>query len=129
MAEGKNLFTGDLDKVDQVPLEAPLAAERNACSYDIAFARAAEQAQQQGDAQAAAVYRFLGVVRNFAPSFDTPLEPYKARLVFDGKRTHIPSDRSAADILALEKFAPLAVDPVLRLDKALHPQFKAMVTL
>src|SRR5438094_979967 len=110
------VFKGDVTLLASVDMEGPLAqAERPCCEYYMtAYGKVAQQAEEKGDANLAATYRFLQVLVGFHPSFDTPDQPFVPWFQMDGKRALIPSDLSAPDIQAVRELAKLTRDPSLR---------------
>jgi hypothetical protein len=111
-----SIFKGDISKLGNVDIEAPIRTGREpSCHYySEPFAEAAKRAEDSGDQQSAATYRFLQVLVSFHPSFDNSEKPYVPWFVMEGRRGLIPSDLSANDVLVLRDLAPLASDPSLR---------------
>jgi hypothetical protein len=116
MTDSKNVFTGDRALLVNVNIEGPLKdADRPSCKYfSSPYFNAAKHAEDTGDAQTAATYRFLSVLVGFQPSYDTPEQPYVPIMQWEGKRSLIPSDLTTDDIAALRELAPLAKDVALR---------------
>lgn len=116
MVEKVNLFGGNPTIFEKVPLEEPLSEACRPCCeyYGLVYSNASRRALDNNDNDAAITYRFLSILMYFAPSFDTPEEPYQARFVLCDKRGYVPADLSNQDIVALEKLAPLTKDSSLR---------------
>ena len=103
MTDSKNVFTGDRTFLVNIDIEGPLKdADQPSCQFfSTPYANAATRAEDAGDAQAAATYRFLTVLVGFHPSYDTPEQPYVPVMRWEGKRSLIPSDLTPDDIAAL----------------------------
>ena len=116
MENPESYFKGDLTLIGGVDVDAPIRdVKEPSCEYYSGpFGIAAQQAEECGDIQQAATYRFLQAVVSFHLSFDTPQQPYVPSFQMEGKRGLIPSDLSAHDILAVRELASLAGDPALR---------------
>ena len=116
MSGQTNLFDGDPGALGATNVDAPVAAAREpSCGYfPDAFADAAKFAQTGGDLQTAAIYRFLGILVGFQPTFDTPATPFGPWFQMEGRRSRIPSDLTPADVAVTKHLAPLANVPSLR---------------
>lgn len=117
MSAPKPLFSGIVEKiVEALDLEAPIASapERSCEYYSDRFAHAAKVEEEKGNQQLAAVYRFLGSLVGFHPTYEVPDSPYGPMMQWEGRRSPIPSDLTPNDVGALERLAPLAKDPALR---------------
>lgn len=116
-AGSKNLFTGDPAKIESLDIELPLVgAQGPSCDYYFtAYASAAVHADENGNHEQGALYRFLKEVTSFMASFDTPSQPFRpVAETADGRRTAIPNDLTPADIKVLQMIAPKTSDPILR---------------
>jgi hypothetical protein len=110
------VFKGDSALLASADVDGPLAqADRPCCDYYMAaYGKAAQQAEEKGDANLAATYRFLQVLVSFHPSFDTPDQPFVPWFQMEGKRALIPSDLSPPDVEAVRELAKVTKDPALR---------------
>lgn len=117
MSESKSLFSGEIAEiVEGLDLEAPIASanERSCEYYPDRYATAAKSEAEKGNDQVSAIYRFLGSLVSFHPTYEIPDSPYGPMIQWEGKRSPIPSDLTPTDIEALACLAPLAKDPALR---------------
>jgi hypothetical protein len=117
MSAPKPLFTGVVDEiVESLDIQAPIASEseRSCEFYPGRFAHAAKVEEENGNQQLAAIYRFLGLLVGFRPTYEVPDSPYSPVPLGEGRRSPIPSDLTPNDVGVLERLAPLAKDPALR---------------
>lgn len=112
----ENVFKGDASQLEGIDTDSLLSnAETPTCEYYIErYGKAAQEAEDKGEAQLAAVYRFLQVIVGFHPSFDTPSNPFVPMWQMEGKRSLIPSDLMPADIEVIRALAQRTTDPALR---------------
>lgn len=110
------VFKGDATQLAAIDIDSPLlGAKTPTCEYYLEpYGKIAKEAEEKGEAQRAAVYRFLQVIVGFPPSFDTPSQPFVPMWQVDGKRSLIPSDLSAADIEVVRALAKQTADAALR---------------
>jgi len=118
MSTPENVFMGDAAQVTAVDIDSPLAGAGVAdCHcYIEPYGHAAKDAEEKGDAQKAAVFRFLQVIVGFGMSFDTPAQPFVPMWQFhgEGRRSLIPTDLTAVDIEVVRALAKQTADPALR---------------
>lgn len=112
----ENVFKGDATKLAGIDIDSPLAkAKTSTCEYySQAYRQAANEAEESGEAQKAAVYRILQEIVGCRPSFDTPAQPFVPMLQMEGKRSFVPSDLTEPDIEVIRALAKLTTDPALR---------------
>lgn len=112
----ENIFKGDSAKLADVDIDSPLSkAKALTCEYYLEpYGQVAKEAEEKGETQKSAVYRFLQVVVGFHPSFDTPSQPFVPMWQMEGKRSPIPSDLTAADIEVVRSLAKQTADAALR---------------
>lgn len=112
----ENVFKGDATQLAGIDIDSPLSkVETPTCEYYLeAYGQVAKEAEEKGETQKAAVYRFLQVIVGFHPSFDTPSQPFVPMWQMEGKRSLIPSDLSAADIEVVRALAKQTADAALR---------------
>ncbi|MCP4602386.1 MAG: DUF4209 domain-containing protein [Proteobacteria bacterium] len=111
----KDVFSGDLEHLDSIDVEAPLASSRgSACTHFFdEYLKAVKQATDSGDENGAAIYSFLRDIASFYPKFDTPEEPFGPMWRFEGRRSCLPCDLSADDLAAVQKLAGVVRSPAL----------------
>ncbi len=111
-----NVFKGDATQLAGIDMDSPLYNTKTpTCEYyPEAYGQVAKQAEEKGEAQKAAVYRFLQVIVGFHPSFDTPAQPFVPMWQMEGKRSLIPSDLTAVDIEVVRALSKQTADAALR---------------
>jgi hypothetical protein len=114
----ENVFKGDATQLAGIEIDSPLAkAEAATCGYYLdCYGKAAKEAEDKGEAQKAAVYRFLQVIAGFSLSFDTPAQPFAPlwSSPSEGKRSLIPADFTPADIEVVRILVKQTADAALR---------------
>lgn len=112
----ENVFKGDATQLAGVDIDSPLVKlnARTCEYYTEPYGYAAKDAENKGETQKAAVYRFLQVIVGFHPSFDTPAQPFVPMWQMEGKRSLIPADLTGSDIEVVRALAKQAADPALR---------------
>jgi hypothetical protein len=116
MIDQKGPFSGDLENLDDIDVDAPIANARQPCCeyFRDEFMSAANKSEEAGDSRTASVYRFLNTLVGFHASFDTPARPFTAWIQIDGRRSPMPSDLAELDISAIQQLAPRCKHPALR---------------
>lgn len=116
MSTPENVFKGDAAKLAGIDIDSKLAtAKAPTCEYFLEpLGMAANEAEEKSEAQKAAVYRFLQVIVGFHPNFDTPSQPFVPMWQREGRRSHIPSDLTTADIEVVRALAKQTTNPALR---------------
>ena len=116
MSTPENVFKGDATQLAGIDIDSPLSkANTPTCEYYLeAYGQVAKEAEEIGETQKAAVYRFLQVIVEFAASFDTPVQPFVPRWQMEGKRSLIPSDLTAGDIEVVRTLSKQTADAALR---------------
>jgi hypothetical protein len=116
MSEEQPVFRGVVENFDSLPLETPLEGLKTlVCEYyTTAFGGAAKAAEDAGDIQLAAVYRFLNVLSSFYLAFGDPAKPYRPMWIMEDKRSLMPSDLLPSDYGAIKELAKLVKDSSLR---------------
>lgn len=111
-----SIFDGDINLLAGIDIDSPLSsAKARTCEYyREPYRNAAVAAEQAGDYQIAAVYRFLLVLVGFHPSFDTPGHPFAPMIQTESKRSPLPIDLSASDIDAIRTLSTQTSDASLR---------------
>lgn len=112
----ENVFKGDASHLIGIDIDTPLStAKAPTCEYYLEpYGQVAKQAEEKGEAQKAAVFRFLQVIVGFHPSFDTPSQPFVPMWRMEGKRSLIPSDLTVVDIEVVRVLAKQTTNPALR---------------
>jgi hypothetical protein len=93
-------------------LENPAAID--VYDHSARFNRAAEAAQQSNDLTRFRAFKLMGAICSMALDADNGVEPYRARLIIEGKRSLIPSDLSPEEIEALAAVAETIRSDALR---------------
>lgn len=117
MTQEKNLFTGELQKINDVDVDAPIANLKDRCCehYMFPYFEAAKKANEDGDEAAFEVYRLLGTILSFHPNFDFPENPYEPHAKYEsGETTPIPNELTKYDIEAIKQLTTLSKDTALR---------------
>ncbi|MBI4662975.1 MAG: DUF4209 domain-containing protein [Verrucomicrobia bacterium] len=116
MTTPENVFKGDATQLAGIDIDSPPSKVKTpTCEYYLeAYGQVAKEAEEKGETQKAAVYRFLQVIVGFHPSFDTPSQPFVPMWQMEGKRSLIPSDLTAADIEVVRVLAQQTTDAALR---------------
>ena len=116
MSTPENVFKGDAEQVAGIDIDSPLSkAKTPTCEcYIEPYGHVAKKAEENGETQKAAVYRFLQVIVGFHPSFDTPAQPFVPMWQMEGKRSLIPADLTASDIEVVRALAKQTADAALR---------------
>ena len=93
MSTPENVFKGDATQLAGIDIDSPLSkAKTPTCEYYLEpYGQVAKEAEEKGEAQKAAVYRFLQVIVGFHPSFDTLSQPFVPMWQMAGKRSLIPT--------------------------------------
>lgn len=117
MNDSENVFEGDVSLITGIDIDSPLSTTQTPiCEYYMdCYAKAAKQAEEKGDSQRAAVFRFLQTISSFGLSFDTPSAPFAPLWSSpgEGKRSLIPSDLTPKDIEVVRVLAKQTSDPAL----------------
>ncbi|HEY0977107.1 MAG TPA: DUF4209 domain-containing protein [Flavobacteriales bacterium] len=111
-----SVFIGELEAIDRVDVEAPLAAatHRWPLFYADVYREAAKRAQGEGQVDQENVYRFLERVMNIMPTFHNREQPYSPYFTSNTYRSEIPSDFTSVDIDAIRRTLIRATDQTLR---------------
>lgn len=113
----ENVYEGDEVRLHFIELETPLSSARGpTCSYyHTAYGRAATEAAEAGNAEAAVVYRFLSRLCSFHPTYHSHEAPYGPFCTFeDGRRGYVPQDLTGSDLDAVREIRGRVADPALR---------------
>lgn len=77
------------------------ATRRECDSYSEVLAAKAKSLQEAGDDRGHRAFRLLGAVASFWPNFHSDESPFRPMAVWEGRRSAIPDDLTAADLDAL----------------------------
>src|SRR5438034_306350 len=116
MSPLENVFKGAVNQLTGVTIDAPLAQAKALTPeyYAGPYGNAATEAEEKGETQKAAIYRFLQVITSFHPSFDTPAQPFVPMWQAEDQRSLIPTDLTAQDIEVVRVLAGQTTDEALR---------------
>lgn len=114
--ESKELSSVSERDFAEVDCEAPISTSRKVYARSLAsiYQQAHQEEQKAGDERRAKVYRLLAEVTKMHFKPDDGAEPYGPNVVWDGKRSIIPSDLRGAPSEAFAAIAPSIKNAGLR---------------
>jgi hypothetical protein len=115
MSEPESVFKGDATKLTGIDIDSQLTtAEAPTCEHFIdPLSKATKESEERSETQKAEVYRFIRIICQFQPSFDTPSQPFVPMFQMEGKRSRIPADLTGSDIEAIRILATQTTNPAL----------------
>lgn len=116
MNDQESVYSGSIDYIDSVEIEAPLEGlETRECFHlHNVYGEAATDAEQAGKKTQVAVYRFLSILTSCMIDFGDKADPYKPIFSSGSRGSFIPNDLTNGDLVVLRKLAEKAEDPSLR---------------
>lgn len=100
-----DVYKGELEWLDEVEVEHPIAGETIKWPRDFVktYAAATKLAQTDGNSKQEAAYGFLQALVGIHPTYDRADQPYSPWISGPGGRSEMPSDLSTKDINAIRK--------------------------